>query len=109
MMKSVSEILALFDRTGAYLRGHFRLTSGIHSPEYLQCALVLQHPRHAEDLGSQLARKLEQINPGVMIQTVVAPAMGGLIIGHEVARALGARFVFTERDAAGKMTLRRGF
>ena len=108
-MKSVSDILGLFDRTGAYLRGHFRLTSGLHSPEYLQCALVLQHPRHAEELGSMLARKLEQSNPSVPIETVVAPAIGGLIIGHEVARALGARFLFTERDAAGKMTLRRGF
>ena len=108
-MKSVSEILALFDRTGAYLRGHFRLTSGLHSPEYLQCALVLQHPQHAGELGSMLARKFEQFNPGVQIETVVAPAIGGLIIGHEVARALGARFLFTERDAAGKMTLRRGF
>jgi orotate phosphoribosyltransferase len=105
----VNETLALFDRTGAYLRGHFRLTSGLHSPEYLQCALVLQHPEHAEKLGAQLARKLEELNAGIAVQTVVSPAIGGLIIGHEVARALGARFLFTERDAAGRMTLRRGF
>jgi orotate phosphoribosyltransferase len=101
--------LELFERTGAYLRGHFRLTSGLHSPEYLQCARVLQHPRYAEQLGLLLARQLEQLRPGTAIQTVVSPAIGGLIIGHEVARALGARFLFTERDGSGKMTLRRGF
>lgn len=105
----MNDILALFERTGAYLHGHFRLTSGLHSPEYLQCAIVLQHPAFAEDLGARLAQALRDLNPSVPIRTVVAPAMGGLIIGHEVARALGARFLFTERDADGKMTLRRGF
>jgi orotate phosphoribosyltransferase len=103
------KVLELFDKTGAYLRGHFKLTSGLHSPEYLQCALVLQHPRHAEYLGTELARVLCEGQPAGKVDIVVAPAMGGLIIGHEVARALGARFQFTERDAAGKMTLRRGF
>ena len=98
--------LDLFRSTGAYLRGHFRLTSGLHSPEYLQCALVLQHPQIAANLGRELASAL---SPKVQVDVVAAPAIGGLIIGHEVARALGARFIFTERDADGKMTLRRGF
>jgi orotate phosphoribosyltransferase len=102
-------ILSVFRGTGAYLNGHFRLTSGLHSPEYLQCALVLQHPRHAERFGAQLAEELRRM-AGSEVGVVVSPAMGGLIIGHEVARALGVRFVFTERDAAtGKMALRRGF
>jgi len=103
-------ILSAFRETGAYLRGHFRLTSGRHSPEYLQCALVLQYPRHAEHFGRLMAAEFRRVEPTLNVAVVVAPAMGGLIIGHEVARALGARFVFTERDAAsGKMVLRRGF
>jgi orotate phosphoribosyltransferase len=103
-------ILDIFRQTGAYLSGHFKLTSGLHSPEYLQCALVLQHPQHAERLGASLAAELRQVAGSDKITVVVSPAMGGLIIGHEVARALGARFLFTERDAAsGKMVLRRGF
>jgi orotate phosphoribosyltransferase len=103
-------ILDIFRQTGAYLSGHFKLTSGLHSPEYLQCALVLQHPRHSERLGASLAAKLREMAGSETIAVVVSPAMGGLIIGHEVARALGTRFLFTERDAAsGKMVLRRGF
>jgi orotate phosphoribosyltransferase len=101
-------ILDAFDATGAYLRGHFRLTSGLHSPEYLQCALVLQHPEHAERFGRMLAEELRAIAGGRSPDFVASPALGGLIIGHEVARALRCRFLFTERDA-GKMTLRRGF
>jgi len=96
--------MQVFRETGAYLEGHFRLTSGLHSGEYLQCALVLQHPAIAERFGRDLASAL---GPA---ELVASPAIGGLIIGHEVARALGARFIFTERDAvSGKMTLRRGF
>jgi orotate phosphoribosyltransferase len=102
-------VLKIFRDTGAYLSGHFRLTSGLHSPEYLQCALVLQHPAHAERLGAQLATELRGLAGTTAIGVVISPAMGGLIIGHEVARALGTRFLFTERDASGKMTLRRGF
>jgi orotate phosphoribosyltransferase len=102
-------VLELFYRTGAYLRGHFRLTSGLHSPEYLQSALVLQHPSHAEALGSQLSELLARFATKRRLDVVAAPALGGLIIGHEVARAAGGRFVFTERDAGGRMTLRRGF
>jgi len=99
----------LFLETGAYLKGHFRLTSGLHSPEYLQCALVLQHPQHAEKLGQALALELRRLTDAEPVETVVSPAMGGLMIGHEVARALGARHIFTERDAERKMVLRRGF
>jgi orotate phosphoribosyltransferase len=102
---SVSEsILEEFRKTRAYLKGHFRLTSGLHSNEYMQCALVLQHPSIAEMFGRELASHFPQCD------IVVSPAVGGLIIGHEVARALGARFLFTERDpATSKMILRRGF
>ena len=102
-------ILGAFYQTGAYLRGHFRLTSGLHSPEYLQCALVLQHPKHAERFGQLLAAEFRRLDHALNVGVVAAPAIGGLIIGHEVARALGARFIFTERDASGAMALRRGF
>src|SRR5438270_7122506 len=102
-------ILDAFVDTGAYLRGHFRLTSGLHSAEYLQCALVLQYPNHAERFGRLLATEFRKIEPALDVGVVAAPAIGGLIIGHEVARVLGARFVFTERDASGAMVLRRGF
>ncbi|MDX1979180.1 MAG: orotate phosphoribosyltransferase [Bryobacteraceae bacterium] len=107
MTESEQQVLNLFRQTGAYLEGHFRLTSGLHSPNYLQCARVLQHPEFAERLGRDLAEKMVSaagVKPGV----VVSPAMGGLIIGHEVARALGCRHIFTEREG-GAMTLRRGF
>lgn len=97
-------VLDLFRHTGAYLTGHFRLTSGLHSPEYLQCAKVLQFPQHAESMGQALAAAM-QVTPDV----VVSPAMGGLIIGHEAARAFGVRHIFTERDADRKMVFRRGF
>lgn len=97
-------LLDLLRQTGAYLKGHFRLTSGLHSAEYLQCALVLSHPANAELCGRALA---EMMPAGVDV--VVSPAMGGLIIGHEVARALGVRHIFTERGPNREMTLRRGF
>ena len=109
MMPQAESILELFRSSGAYLQGHFRLTSGLHSSEYLQCALVLQDPPAAETLGRLLA---EQVGPlaAEPIALVVSPALGGLIIGHEVARALGTPFLFTERDpATRKMALRRGF
>jgi len=97
-------VLDLFQQTGAWLEGHFRLSSGLHSSGYLQSALVLQHPSHAEDLGRRLDAMLPQD-----ADFVISPALGGLIIGHEVARALGLPFLFTERDADRKMSLRRGF
>ena len=109
MTPQVESVLALFRATGAYLEGHFRLTSGLHSSNYLQCALVLRHPPVAEDLGRRLAAQLRTI-VDEPVALVVSPALGGLIIGHEVARALGAPFLFTERDPqTRKMLLRRGF
>ena len=108
MTPQAEPILELFRSTGAYLNGHFRLTSGLHSPAYLQCALVLQYPRYAAELGGLLAEELRRLAPEP-VGLVVSPALGGLIIGHEVARALDARFIFTERDENKKMTLRRGF
>lgn len=99
-----------FEETGAYLHGHFRLTSGLHSGEYLQCAKVLAFPAYAERLGIDLANRIRPLIEGSSVDVVVAPAMGGIIIGHEVARAFEARFLFTERDSASnQMTLRRGF
>jgi orotate phosphoribosyltransferase len=98
------DIVLLFTSTGALLTGHFQLTSGLHSRQYLQCALVLQDPRNAEKIGKLLADKFD----GVDIDAVVAPAIGGIIVAHETARALGVRALFTEREA-GVMTLRRGF
>lgn len=109
MTTEADPILKVFEETGAYLRGHFRLTSGLHSPEYLQCALVLQHPHHAEHFGRLLAAELRSMEPAAKVNMVASPAIGGLIIGHEVARALGSRFIFTERGPDGKMVLRRGF
>jgi orotate phosphoribosyltransferase len=98
------KVIDEFKKTGALLEGHFQLSSGLHSTVYLQCALVLQFPEQAESLGRAIAEKFARAG----IQLVAAPAIGGIVIGHEVARALGARFIWTERDA-GEMTLRRGF
>lgn len=100
----------LFAATGAYLRGHFRLTSGLHSGEYLQCAKVLAVPAYAERLGRELALRLKSLIQGASVDVTVAPAMGGIIIGYEVARAFNVPALFTERDpASNEMTLRRGF
>jgi len=98
------EILAIFIETGALLEGHFKLTSGKHSAQYMQCAQVLQHPRKAALLGQELAEKFA----GIEIETAIGPAMGGIIVAHEVGRALGVRAIFTERQN-GEMALRRGF
>ena len=98
------QVIDLFRRNGALLEGHFALSSGLHSGGYLQCALVLQHPEHAMSLGSALAGRVAALAPAV----VLSPALGGLIIGHEVARALGVRALFAERRE-GRLTLRRGF
>jgi orotate phosphoribosyltransferase len=99
-----NEILDIFCKYSALLEGHFILSSGLHSDRYVQCALVLQHPRVAEQLCSQLAEKLRHYQ----VSAVAAPALGGVLVAHEVARALGARALFTERQE-GVMTLRRGF
>jgi len=98
------ELLDLFRRSGALLEGHFRLTSGLHSSGYLQCALVLQHPAHAETLGRLIADRTRSLRP----TAVLSPALGGVVIGHEVGRALGVRALFAERQD-GALTLRRGF
>ena len=94
----------MFRRSGALLEGHFRLSSGLHSPGYLQCALVLQHPQHAEMLGRAIGDRTRELRPTV----VLSPALGGVVIGHEVGRALGVRAIFTERQD-GALMLRRGF
>ena len=100
-----AEVLQVFRDTGALLDGHFLLRSGLHSRQYFQCALVLQYPRQAERLCGALAGKLG----GVGAELVVSPAMGGLFIGHEVARALDLRHVFVEKNAAGTLEVRRNF
>jgi orotate phosphoribosyltransferase len=99
-----NEILKILRDHAALLEGHFILSSGLHSDRYIQCALVLQHPRIAEQLGAELAARLKHLGARV----VAAPALGGVIVAHEVARALGLRAIFTERQN-GVMTLRRGF
>ena len=99
-----AEVLTIFRRSGALLEGHFRLSSGLHSPGYLQCALVLQHPRDAEALGAALGEHRALARR----RTVLSPAIGGIVIGQEVGRALGVRAIFAERQD-GALTLRRGF
>jgi orotate phosphoribosyltransferase len=103
---TADSVLALFRQRGALLEGHFVLSSGLHSTGYLQCALILQHPADAEALGRALGEKVKAA--GHTVDVVLSPAMGGLIIGHEVGRALGVRAIFAER-VDGTLTLRRGF
>lgn len=98
------QILDHFKSAGALLDGHFLLSSGLHSPNYLQCALALQYPADAEKFGKAIAEQFL----GQQIETVASPAIGGLVIGYAVAHALNVRFLWTER-VDGKMTLRRGF
>jgi len=99
-----AEVLTIFRHSGALLDGHFRLSSGLHSPGYLQCALVLQHPGDAETLGAALGELVRSLGA----QTVLSPALGGIVIGQEVGRALGVRAIFAERQD-GTLSLRRGF
>jgi orotate phosphoribosyltransferase len=99
-----AQILQIFRDTGALLEGHFVLRSGLHSRQYFQCALALQFMPTVEKLGAELAGKVRALGPA----TVVSPAMGGLVLGQEVARQLGVRFIFVEKDE-GKLVLRRGF
>jgi len=101
---SHDEVLEIFRRTGALLEGHFILRSGLHSRQFFQCALALQHMPDVERLGAALAAQVR----GLGVATVIAPAMGGLVIGQEVARQLGVRFIFAEKDE-GRLVLRRGF
>ena len=103
-MTTRDQLLDTFRHSGALLEGHFRLSSGLHSGGYLQCALVLQDPAIAERLGRAMADQSRQLGATV----VLSPALGGVVIGHEVGRALGVRAIFAER-ADGVLTLRRGF
>lgn len=103
-MATRDELLDVFRKSGALLEGHFRLSSGLHSTGYLQCALVLSQPATAETLGRALGAAAGAFGANV----VLSPALGGLIIGHEVGRALGVRAIFAERQD-GTLTLRRGF
>jgi orotate phosphoribosyltransferase len=98
------DVAALLRETGALLSGHFRLSSGLHSPGYVQCALLLEHPRNAKAIGMELAEKVRAMEP----EKIVAPALGGVIIGYAVAEGLDVPSIFTERKD-GAMTLRRGF
>lgn len=99
-----NRLLDVFRASGALLEGHFRLSSGLHSNGYLQCALVLQHPKTASTLAETLAATAAAWSPAA----VLSPALGGVVIGHEVARALGVRAMFAERQD-GRLVLRRGF
>lgn len=105
-------VTAMLERVGAIRQGHFELTSGLHSGTYVQCALVLQYPEYADQLGRALAAEFMDLR----VDCVASPALGGVILGHEVARAIPpraggnlVRAIFVERDAAGSLTLRRGF
>jgi orotate phosphoribosyltransferase len=98
------KVLEHFTESGALLEGHFILSSGLHSPKYLQCALALQYPPDATKFAREIAEHFASEN----VETVASPAIGGLIIGYEVAKALNVRFIWTEREN-GTMTLRRGF
>ncbi len=103
-MRDPDDLVELFVSCGALLEGHFRLSSGLHSSGYLQCALVLQYPPRAQALGRRIAERVGDLGATV----VLSPALGGVIIGHEVARALGVHAIFAERQD-GALTLRRGF
>lgn len=102
-MSEKDHIQELLKETGAWLSGHFKLTSGKHSANYMQCALLLAHPKHASEMGKLLAEKLAPLKPDF----VTAPAIGGLVIGYEVARTLDVPFLFCEREKTGEMRLRR--
>ncbi|MGH6902185.1 MAG: orotate phosphoribosyltransferase, partial [Geminicoccaceae bacterium] len=105
---SPAEVVGLFRACGALLEGHFLLTSGMHSPYYLQCARVLMEPGRATRLGAALIAKLRRELPGLSVDAVVAPALGGVVLGYELARQLGVHSLFVERDG-GRFALRRGF
>ncbi|WP_456426010.1 orotate phosphoribosyltransferase [Desulfurobacterium sp.] len=106
-MLTEEEIKEIFLKTDAFLEGHFLLSSGLHSPYYLQCAKVLQYPRYAEILCREIAEKIEEL--GVNIDFVIAPAIGGIIVSYETARHVGVRGIFAERKDGVNLVLRRGF
>jgi len=105
-MLTEERIKEIFLKTDAFLQGHFLLSSGLHSPYYLQCAKVLQYPEYAEELCKELARRIDEL--GVEYDFVIAPALGGVIVSYETSRHLRVRGIFAER-VEGKLTLRRGF
>lgn len=99
------EYLEAFRESGALLEGHFLLSSGLHSPKYLQCAQVLQYPELAEKLCVDFGRQLSHFE----VETIIGPAIGGIVVAYELARAMGVRGIFAERNKEGRMDLRRGF
>ncbi len=101
---NANEVIETFKRTSALLEGHFILSSGLHSSIYLQCAIALESTMVAMEFGAAIAERLKD----QQIETVASPAIGGIVIGYEVARQLRARFIWTEREE-GRMTIRRGF
>ncbi len=103
-MLSPEQVKTILKETGAVQEGHFLLSSGLHSPIYIQCALVFQHPGYAQRLGAEM----NELFAGERVDVVISPAVGGIVTGQEVARARGARAIFAEREA-GIMRLRRGF
>lgn len=100
-------LLALFEETGALLNGHFELRSGLHSNRFFQCALLLQYPRIAAQVCEALVGKIRQTLGELEIDTVIAPALGGISVGHEVGRALGVRFIFAEKNDQKQLAMRR--
>lgn len=101
------DLLKRFEETRALLNGHFELRSGLHSNQFFQCALLLQYPRIAGEVCEALVEKIKAELGELQIDTVIAPALGGISVGHEVGRALGVRFVFVEKDANGDLLMRR--
>jgi orotate phosphoribosyltransferase len=104
---SNSNLLKKFEETSALLNGHFELRSGLHSNQFFQCALLLQYPRIAGDVCEALVEKMKKVLGELEIDTVIAPALGGISVGHEVGRVLGVRFVFVEKDSNGDLLMRR--
>jgi orotate phosphoribosyltransferase len=102
-----NDLLQLFEETKALLNGHFELRSGLHSNRFFQCALLLQYPRVAGQVCEALVEKMKSVLGELNVDTVISPAIGGISVGHEVARTLGIRFIFTEKNDAKELTMRR--
>jgi len=103
----MNHLLEHFEKTGALLTGHFELRSGLHSNQFFQCAHLLQYPQIAEEVCKALVEKIRTTLEALQVDTVIAPALGGISVGHEVGRALGIRFIFAEKDADGVLEMRR--
>ena len=102
-----TDLLKLFEETQALLNGHFELRSGLHSNRFFQCALLLQYPRIAGQVCEALVEKMKTVLGKLDVDTVIAPALGGISVGHEVARSLGVRFIFAEKNAEKALVMRR--